>query len=100
MVLLEIIRNIQINMENMKHLNIYCCHINYNNREESTKEKDFLQNYCNILNIHFEYMDFNFKRGSIKRNDYETLTRNIRYDYYKKLIIKYPQYSTMRLQNF
>ena len=87
MVLLEIIRHIKIS--NMNDLNIYCCHINYNNREESVKEKDFLYNYCKLQNIHFEYMDFDFKRGSIKRNDYETLTRNMRYDYYKKSIEKY-----------
>jgi len=87
MVLLEIAKHVQQN--NIPNIKIYCCHINYNNREESVKEKNFLQDYCSLLDVQFEYMDFDFKRGSIKRNDYETLTRNMRYNYYKELIEKY-----------
>jgi len=85
MVLLDIICKIR----EQDSIDIICCHVNYNNREESVEERNFLKEYCNYKKVIFECMDFDFKRGSIKRNIYEEKTRKIRYQYYKELIDKY-----------
>jgi len=85
MVLLEIMFKIK----EVDPIEIICCHINYNNRIESILERNFLKDYCREKNVIFECMDFDFKRGSIKRNIYEEQTRKLRYQYYKELIEKY-----------
>jgi len=85
MVLLEIMCKIR----EVDFIDIICCHINYNNRVESVVERNFLKEYCAYKNVIFECMDFDFKRGSIKRNTYEEQTRNLRYKYYRELIEKY-----------
>ena len=77
MVLLEILTNIKFD--------IICCHINYNNRDESKKEKDFLIEYCNCKNIKLEYIDMEITRDLIKRDVYENLSKKTRYDFYKKI---------------
>ena len=87
MVLLEIIETIK--KVDMSDLSIYCCHLNYNNREESQDEREFLKAYCMLKEIEIDYIDINFKRGDIKRNIYEKETRKIRYDYYKQICDKY-----------
>lgn len=71
------------------NINIYCCHVNYNNRIESTDEMEFLREYCKHKNIVFEYIEFDFTRVDTKRDIYEKETRKLRYDYYCKLIEKY-----------
>ena len=77
MVLLEIMYKVRDHYS----IDIICCHVNYNNREESVEERNFLKEYCNYKKVIFECMDFDFKRGSIKRNVYEEKTRKIRYQY-------------------
>ena len=64
MVLLEILDCINKNTDYTIH--IYCCHINYNNRYETVQEKNFLQSYCDINEIHFEHIDIKFKRNETK----------------------------------
>ena len=54
---------------------IIAIHINYNNRDESKMEEDFLREYCESNNITFLCHLFNFKICSIKRSDYESLIK-------------------------
>lgn len=82
MVLMNIVTKIE-------GINIICCHLNYNNRSESSEERDFLIEYCNYKNIKLEYINFEVKRNDINRNKYEILTKQLRYDFYKKLCNKY-----------
>ena len=70
-------------------INVYCCHINYNNRLESKEEMEFLIEYCKHKNIVFEYIEIDFIRCETKRDIYEKDTRKMRYEYYSKLIKKY-----------
>lgn len=86
MVLTEIINIIKTQFS---RISLVCCHLNYNNREESVVERDFLKEYCNEKNIIFDFKDIHFKRGDIKRNLYEKETRDIRYNYYKEMCDKY-----------
>lgn len=68
---------------------IIAVHINYNNREESNIEEDFLRNYCNNKNIKFICHSLNIKRGTINRNLYETLTKKIKFKLYKSILAEY-----------
>lgn len=68
---------------------IIAVHINYNNRDESKMEEDFLKEYCQSRNIIFICHSFNFKRGSIKRSIYESLTKQIKFYFYKTILEEY-----------
>lgn len=68
---------------------IIAVHINYNNRDESKMEEDFLKEYCESKNITFLCHSFNFKRGSIKRSKYETLTKEIKFKFFKSVLEDY-----------
>ena len=87
MVLLDIL--IAMKLEDMVELEIYCCHLNYNNRPESSDERQFLVEYCKMKSVELEYIDIDFKRCDTKRNTYEKDTRQMRYDYYKEMCDKY-----------
>tara|TARA_Y200000002_G_scaffold372783_1_gene371023 strand:- start:925 stop:1725 length:801 start_codon:yes stop_codon:yes gene_type:complete len=63
--------------------------VNYNNRDESTIEKNFLIDYCKYRNIDFHFIDLSFKRGELKRDVYETESRTQRYDFYRKLNLEH-----------
>ena len=92
MVLLEIvnyIKNYEENMSNLNGISLYCCHLNYNNREESVMERNFLKEYCQEKGIIIDCKDIMFKRGDIKRNIYEKETRSIRYNYYQNMCDKF-----------
>lgn len=66
--------------------NIIAIHINYNNREETNLEEEFLRNYCESRNVTFISHSFEVTRGSIKRSDYESYTKNIRFELYKQIL--------------
>lgn len=80
-----VLNEILCKISNLYSVSFICCHINYNNREESIQERRFLEDFCECKSIDFYYIDLCFKRDSMKRNTYEKETRDIRYNYYKKL---------------
>ena len=81
MVLAIIIKNLSLN------INLYCCHINYNNRTESVEERNFLIDWCQLENIKLDVMNIeHIKRGEGSRNEYEEETRKLRYNYYYDLV--------------
>lgn len=62
-------------------------HINYNNRNETTIEEEFLQQWCLFNNIKLYIKNINnIKRSTIKRSEYELITKNMRLDFYKEII--------------
>ena len=68
---------------------IVAVHINYGNREAASHEKDFLVDWCKRRNILLKVKDIDdLKRGSsdVSRDEYEALTRSIRYDEYRSVI--------------
>ena len=83
-VLFEIIH--YINLHKKLDIQIHICHINYNNRDESNDEKDFLIEYCKFKNYTLNYIDLKFKRGQIKREEYEKQSRFERYKFYENII--------------
>jgi len=71
-----------------KNTKVYALHINYNNREESTEEAEFLSEYCKEKNVEFILHELDFKRGDIKRNEYEETSKRLRYNLYKEIVNK------------
>lgn len=67
---------------------VYALHINYNNREESAEEAEFLAEYCKEKNVEFILHELDFKRGDIKRNEYEETSKRLRYNLYKEIVNK------------
>jgi tRNA(Ile)-lysidine synthetase-like protein len=65
---------------------VVAVHINYNNRAESKLEEEFLKLYCEKRNISFNCYSINFTRGSINRSDYESITKKLKFDFYKKIL--------------
>ena len=65
-------------------------HINYNNRDESILEQKFIENWCEYNNIKLYVKNItNLKRKSIKRSDYESITKDLRMDFYKYTRMNY-----------
>jgi tRNA(Ile)-lysidine synthetase-like protein len=63
------------------------CHINYNNREETSMEQDFLEYWCNTNSIKLYIKTIvNLKRKNSKRSDYEYESKKIRFDFYKEVM--------------
>lgn len=68
---------------------IIAIHINYNNREETNLEQQFLFDYCKNRNITLFCHSFDITRGSIKRSDYESFTKQTKFDIYKSTLKSY-----------
>tara|TARA_B100000900_G_scaffold308728_1_gene267423 strand:- start:2871 stop:3971 length:1101 start_codon:yes stop_codon:yes gene_type:complete len=66
---------------------VIACHINYNNRKETKYEQEFLEVWCKYNDIKLYVKSINdVIRGSIKRSEYESYTRNIRFNLYKEVL--------------
>jgi tRNA(Ile)-lysidine synthetase-like protein len=77
---------------------IIAIHVDYGNREESMEEASFVEKWCKMFDIIFikERIDFikrkdvmGENKGQYTREYYETITRQFRYDLYKKVIQQY-----------
>ena len=64
-------------------------HINYNNRFETKNEEEFLKYWCskNDIKLYIKNID-SIKRSNTKRSEYEIITKNIRFDFYKEILKK------------
>jgi tRNA(Ile)-lysidine synthetase-like protein len=68
---------------------VIACHINYNNREETSGEQAFLEYWCNANAIKLYVKTItNIKRTNTKRSDYEYESKKIRFDFYKEIMKK------------
>lgn len=62
-------------------------HINYNNRNETLLEQEFLTYWCNYNKIKlYTKVIEDLKRSNSKRSDYESITKKIRFDFYKEIM--------------
>jgi tRNA(Ile)-lysidine synthetase-like protein len=84
MVLFNILHHIK--EYNLLKLNIYLCHIDYNNRPESNDERDFLIEYCSLKGYELKYIAHDFTRDELKRDIYEKKTNQLRYGFYETLM--------------
>lgn len=69
--------------------NVVALHINYNNREETKQEQNFLEKWCSYNDIPLYVRDIsNIKRDNSKRSEYEAVTKEIRFNFYKDILEK------------
>ena len=69
---------------------IVAAHLNYNNREETVDEEEFIREWCIKNNIGLKVVNITeFKRGITNREIYEKETKEIRFNMYKDLIKTY-----------
>ncbi len=72
-------------LEKLLNINLCAFNIIYNNREESNIEKDLIWAFCKKIDVPFYTYKIDYvKRGNINRESYETITRDIRFNCYKK----------------
>lgn len=81
MALIEIFKNIR----KIYKLNLICAHVHHNLREESDKEKEDLEDYCNKNNIIFEWM----KIEKYGKTNLHSEGRTKRYEFFDEIIKKY-----------
>lgn len=81
MVLISIIQNLGYE--------VVGAHINYNNRFETKDEEEFLKYWCskNDIKLYIKNID-SIKRSDTKRSEYEIITKNIRFGFYKEVLKK------------
>lgn len=66
---------------------LFSLHIDYGNREESKDEAAFVHDWATRHGFtHFERTINEVKRGVTDRSEYEKITRNIRYGFYKEIL--------------
>ena len=68
---------------------VIALHINYNNRDVSDDEANFLKYYCEILDVPLILKKIEMKRDETDRKLYESITRDLRFEEYKNIIKKY-----------
>ncbi len=82
MVLLYILKRLEKSLD----IKVSAFHLIYNNREESHEEANFVTLFCEKLSVPIYTYSINFiKRGQIHREDYEKITRDIRFTCYRKI---------------
>jgi len=65
---------------------VVALHIDYGNRDESEREADYVGEWCDHLGIIFRKRVIReVVRGITNRDDYEKITRDIRFDFYKQV---------------
>ena len=69
------------------NLFLVVAHVNYNVRDVSTIEADYVRDYCKKNNLIFEYLDID--NNSYSKENFEFEARRIRYRFYKKLVNQY-----------
>jgi tRNA(Ile)-lysidine synthetase-like protein len=78
-----------VSILNYLNFDIIAIHINYNNRDETKQEQDFIIEWCKFNNIKLYFKEIvEIKRNDSKRSDYESITKNIRFQFYKEIIKK------------
>jgi tRNA(Ile)-lysidine synthetase-like protein len=68
--------------------NVICGHINYNNRNETYEEQEFIEKWCyyNSIKLYVKSLT-HIKRAGSNRNEYEAITKKIRFDFYKEIML-------------
>ncbi len=69
---------------------VIAIHIDYANREESADEADYVEWFCKKIGIQFiKRIVDEVTRGVTDRSEYERISRDIRYNFYKEVLAQY-----------
>jgi len=89
MVILYILKMLNI-------INVVAVHLDYHNRMETGLESEFLFEWCNYMNIPLYYRYIHEgARDEVDREKYEELTKEIRFNIYKKVKNIYHNYNCL-----
>jgi len=73
------------------NITVVAVHIDYGNRDESKYECDFVQDFCRRHSVVFRKRTItSVKRGITARDEYEKITRKIRFDTYTEVLKDFP----------
>jgi len=80
-----------------QNLHVIAVHLDYHNRDETGLEAEFLFRWCNMMDIplYYRYISEGTRERNNKREEYEELTKKIRFDMYKRIKIIYNNYNLM-----
>lgn len=71
----------------MMNYEMTCLHINYNNREESGKEAEFLEKWTTDNGMNFKYKNIKgLVRCDSNRKEYEESTKKMRFEFYQSVL--------------
>lgn len=75
---------------------VVAVHLDYHNREETGLEAEFLFRFCELLKVplYYRYI-YEGSRKESDREEYENLTKEIRFNMYKKVKNLYPEYNLL-----
>jgi len=74
---------------------VVAIHIDYGNRMESSAEAEFIKQWCERqappIIFEIERIDNSLRRNNTPKEIYEKQTKTIRFNFYKKILNKYPE---------
>lgn len=78
-----------------RNLTVVAVHLDYHNREETGLEAEFLFRWCEMINIplYYRYIYEGSRERNNTREEYEELTKKIRFDIYKKVQNLYSEFN-------
>lgn len=86
MVIMEILAHLRRTSPTKYPFKLVAIHIDYGNRKESAHEADFLRRWCDAMDIELHIRAITeAKRGASDRDEYEKLTRQIRFGLYQQI---------------
>jgi tRNA(Ile)-lysidine synthase len=68
------------------------CHVNYNKRNSANRDKDIVESFCKKHEIPLELLEVDQKiydKYKTDTNNFQTIARMIRYDFFIKIAAKY-----------
>ena len=82
------------NLAKLNLCKVVAVHLDYHNRDETGLEAEFLFRFCEVLKIplYYRYI-YEGSRKESDREEYENLTKEIRFNTYKKVQNLYPEYN-------
>lgn len=81
MALLHLLKRLKDRLD----IEVVCAHVNHNVRKESAEEKIFVEKFCLVNNLKFEYMVIE----NYGDDNFHNEARTIRYNYFEQIVKKY-----------
>jgi len=77
--------NLLVDIKKNRNLKIVVAHVNHKLRKESEEEAFFVEEFCSLNHLIYEYMEIK----EYNHNNLENEARQKRYDFFKRLVHKY-----------
>ena len=75
-------------LSNIYNFSVNAVHINYQNRDTTQLEEEFVTWYCKQIDVKLYIRRIeNVKRGECEREFYEEMTKDVRFQTYKSIVL-------------